>query len=163
VIVIADAGPLIHLSLIGRLDLLPGLYGKILIPEVVYNEVVRSGEGLPGSSEVAGAEWIAVENPHPEADLFRLLRGELDAGEAAAIALAVDRKAEWFLADDRAARLAAERLGLKVRGTIGILVAAKHQNLVSKVAPLLLQLQTEGVWLGEGLVQRVLQNLGEWG
>jgi len=161
-IVVADSGPLIHLSLIGRLDLLSGLYGKILIPDLVYNEVVKSGEGLPGSLEVAGADWIAVENHHPD-DLFRLLRGELDAGEAAAITLAIDRQAEWFLSDDRPARLAAERLGLKVCGTVGILVTAKNQGLVARVAPLLLRLRKEGVWLGEELVKRVLESLGESG
>ncbi len=160
-IVVADAGPLIHLSLIGRLDLLASLYGKILIPDLVYNEVVTSGEGLPGSLEVAVAGWIAVENHDPKADLFRLLRGELDAGEAAAITLAVDRQAEWFLSDDRPARRAAERLSLKVCGTVGVLAAAKRQGLVSPVAPLLIQMREEGVWLSEELVKRVLKSLGE--
>jgi predicted nucleic acid-binding protein len=161
VIVIADAGPLIHLSLIGSLGLLPELYGRILIPDLVYDEVVKSGEGLPGSREVAGAAWIAVESHDPESDLFRLLRGDLDAGEAAAICLAIDRHAEWFLSDDRPARLTAERLGIQVRGSAGILVAAKRKGLVPRVEPLLLRMREEGVWLSQELITKVLQSIGE--
>ena len=56
-IVVSDAGPIIHLSLIGRIDLLPILYGRVLIPDLVYREVVQAGEGLPGSSELRDAEW----------------------------------------------------------------------------------------------------------
>lgn len=126
-IVVADSGPLIHLSLIGSLGLLPDLYGQILIPDLVYDEVVNSGEGLPGSREVAGASWIAVEKHDPKSDLFRLLRGDLDAGEAAAICLAIDRHAEWFLSDDRPARLTAERMGLQVCGSVGVLAAANAE------------------------------------
>jgi hypothetical protein len=161
VIVVADSGPLIHLSLISSLGLLSDLYGRILIPDLVYDEVVNSGEGLPGSREVAGAAWIAVEKQDPKSDLFRLLRGDLDAGEAAAICLAIDRHAEWFLSDDRPARLTAERMGLQVCGSVGVLAAAKRKGLALRIAPLLHRMREEGVWLSEELVTKVLQSLGE--
>lgn len=160
-IVVADAGPLIHLSLIGRIDLLPAIYGRILIPDLVYQEVVTAGEGMAGSSETANAEWIGVVPHDSEADLFRLLRGQLDPGEAAALWLAVVRRAQWVLSDDRQARLAAERLGIGVRGTLGILAEAKRRGLVTAVAPLLRDLQTKGVWLSEELMARILRELEE--
>jgi predicted nucleic acid-binding protein len=75
VIVVADAGPLIHLSLLGRIDLLPALYDRILIPDLVHQEIVQAGEGMAGASEVKNASWIETVPHEPEADLFRLLRG----------------------------------------------------------------------------------------
>ncbi len=160
-IVVSDAGPLIHLSLVSSLGLLSEIYGRILIPDLVYDEVVKRGEGLAGSTEVAEAGWIGVASSSPESDLFRLLRTHLDSGETAAICLAVERKAHWILSDDRPARLAAEALGFQVKGTIGILAVAKRKGLIPAVAPLLRHLQGCGVWLAEGLVARALQDLGE--
>lgn len=160
-IVVADAGPLIHLSLIGRIDLLPSIYGRVLIPDLVYQEVVTAGEGLAGSSETASAAWIDIEPHDPNADLFRILRSQLDPGEAAAVWLASARRAEWVLSDDRQARLAAERLGIGVRGSLGILVEAKRRGLLTFVGPLLRELQAQGVWLSEGLISRILREVGE--
>jgi predicted nucleic acid-binding protein len=160
-IVVSDAGPLIHLSLVRSLGLLREIYGRILIPGLVYDEVVRKGEGLAGSAEVAEADWIEVTSDSPDSDLFRLLKTHLDSGEAAAICLAVERKAQWLLSDDRPARLAAEALGFQVKGTVGILAKAKQRGLLSAVAPLLRYLQDCGVWLSEELVAKVLRDLGE--
>lgn len=160
-IVVSDAGPLIHLSLVSSIGLLRKIYGQILIPELIYDEVVKKGEGMAGSTEVAEADWIGVVSDSPESNLFRLLTTHLDSGEASAICLAVERKAQWLLSDDRPARLAAEALGFQVKGTVGILSMAKQRGLISAVAPLLRHLQNCGVWLAEELVAKVLQDLGE--
>lgn len=159
--VVADAGPLIHLSLLGRIGLLPSLHGRIVIPDLVYQEVVTAGEGLAGSREVREADWIEVVAHDPKADLFRLLGGQLDPGEAAAIWLATDRKAELILSDDRQARLTAERLGFRIQGTLGILVEAKSRGLLPTLAPLLDQLREKGVWLSRELLDRILWETGE--
>jgi uncharacterized protein len=160
VIVVADAGPLIHLSLLGRIDLLPTIYGRILVPDLVYKEV-QAGEGMAGASEVKDASWIDVVQHEPEADLFRSLQAQLDPGEAAALWLGTERQADWILSDDRQARLAAERLGLQVRGTLGVLAEAKRRGLVPELSSLLRQLKAEGVWLSERLIQAVLLECGE--
>lgn len=160
-IVIADAGPLIHLSLLGRIDLLPAIYGRILIPDLVYKEVVQAGEGMAGASEVRDASWIDLVSHEPEADLFRLLRSQLDPGEAAALWLGTERQADWILSDDRQARLAAERLGFQVKGTLGVLAEAKRRSLIPELALLLRQLQDQGVWISEKLIQSVLLEISE--
>ena len=159
--VVSDAGPLIHLSLVGRIDLLPLIYQRILIPELVHQEVVRKGAGLAGSAEIGNANWIDVAVHDAGAALVQLLMIDLDPGEAAAIGLAVERRSEWILSDDRKARLAAEKLGIKVRGSLGVLAEAKRRGLVPAVAPLLYELKAKGVWLSESLVERVLSGLGE--
>ncbi len=160
-IVVADAGPLIHLSLIGRLDLLPALYGRILVPELVYREVVDLGADLPGSVELRAADWVD-RSPHPpDHPLFPLLRSQLDPGEAAALCLAADRVAELILSDDRQARLAAERLGFPIKGTLGLLIEAKRRGEIDLLAPALTELKIRGTWLSDRLVARVLSEVGE--
>ncbi|HSF42208.1 MAG TPA: DUF3368 domain-containing protein [Thermoanaerobaculia bacterium] len=67
------------------------------------------------------------------------------------------------LSDDRQALLAAERVGIRVRGSPGILVEAKRRGLVTSVAPLLRDLLTKGVWLSEELIARILRELDETG
>jgi uncharacterized protein len=159
--VIADAGPLIHLSIVGRIDLLPAFYGRVVIPDLVYREVVTAGEGLAGSAEVREADWIEVVEHDSKADLFRLLRAQLDPGEAAAIWLATHQQAELILSDDRQARLAAERLGFRVQGSLGILVEAKRRGLLPALAPLLFELREKGVWLSGELIHKILSEVDE--
>lgn len=160
-IVVADAGPIIHLSLIGRVDLLAALYGRVLVPTAVYKEVVQAGAGLPGSTELRDAPWAEVAEYSPVADLPKTLSSRLHSGEAAALRLALSRRADLVLSDDRQARTAARELGLQVIGTLGVLVEAKRQNQSLELAPLLLDLKTRGVWLSNDLIGAVLQRVGE--
>src|SRR5262245_20113537 len=111
--------------MIGRTETLHDLFGEILVPGAVYREVVEMGAGLPGSLELKAARWAIVTEPTEQMPLSKLLKGELDPGEVAAIVLALERSAGLLLMDDLAARQAAVRLGLSVIGTIGILLAAK--------------------------------------
>ena len=89
-IVVSDSSPLISLARIGELEILRCLYGEILIPQAVWDEIVVEGEGRPGADEVRGSGWIRCE-PVSNLHLARILRRELGAGEAEAIALAVER------------------------------------------------------------------------
>jgi len=163
VIVVSDAGPVIHLSLVRLLRLLPALYQRVLIPDLVYREIVVDGDTLPGSAELREATWTDVVSHDPGAPLFQLLRAQLDPGEAAAISLAAERKPAVVLSDDRAARLTAEQLGLTVRGTLGILIEAKRRGEIAAVAPIVTELREQGVWLSDTLVLRVLEEAGERG
>ena len=160
-IVVADAGPIIHLSLIGHLDLIPALFGRVVVPRQVYEEVVQTGTGMPGSEELRNAAWADLHEGDIRPELSRLLEGHLDSGEAAAISLALDLGADLVLSDDRQARLAAERLELRVRGTLGVLLEARRQERVPRLAPLLNELRSKGVWLSSELIERVLREAGE--
>lgn len=146
-IVVADAGPLIHLSLVGRIDLLPALYGRIAVPELVYREVVDQGEDLRAAPSYAAR----IGSTFPQ----------LDPGEAAAIFLAVGSRADLILSDDRQARMTGERLGIPVKGTLGILVEAKRRGEIEVLAPALAELKRKGTWLSDHLVARVLSEVGE--
>lgn len=152
-IVVSNSSPLISLGAIGRLGLLNDLFGEISIPLAVLQEV--------RSVEISTESWIGprtVELPL----LSRALESELDRGEAEAIALAVELRADLLLMDERRGRRVAARFGLKVLGVLGILVEAKRRGLVQGIEPLLVELQERaGFRVSPALFQRALEEAGE--
>lgn len=157
-IVVSNTSPLINLARISRLDLLHQLYNKILIPQAVWQETVEDGVGQAGASEIGTAEWVttrAVSNTL----MVQALRQELDAGEAEAIVLALESKADLLLMDERLGRETAQHLGVRVIGLIGVLISSKSQGLIEKVRPELDALrQVAGFYLDDNLYQRVLKD-----
>jgi hypothetical protein len=103
--------------MVGQVGLLPRRFAEgVLVPQAVWQEVVETGKGQPGSEEVASASWVVVREVRDEA-LVSLLRGELDAGEAEAIALAREEQVPLVLLDEKDARRVARRMNLRVLGT----------------------------------------------
>ena len=94
--------------------------------------------------------------------LARAFKFELDAGEAEAIACAVQLRADWLLIDERRGRATAERLGLRVMGTLGILIAAKRAGRLVEVQPAVNELRDRaGFWMSDELILKVLVAAGE--
>lgn len=159
--IVSNASPLINLARIGKLDLLRQLYGELVIPEAVWHEVVVKGVGQPGVDEIKAASWIKTQQV-ANRQLVQALRQELDAGEAEAIALTIETKAELLLMDERLGRETARHLGLRYTGLIGVLIEAKHKGLISKVKPHLDALRDmAGFRVSDALYMRVLQDEGE--
>jgi predicted nucleic acid-binding protein len=95
-------------------------------------------------------------------DLVALLRGELDEGEAEAIALCREQSVDIVLLDEKDARKAARRLGLTTIGTVGVLIWAKRTGLVGSLREQLDALRTRGRFrLGEAVYEQALQAVGE--
>ena len=158
--VVSDASPLISLAAIGRLDLLRQLFGTVSIPAYVHKEVTQA-TGRAGAEELAASDWVVVRKLGNEF-LARALDGELDRGEAEAIALAVELKADLVLIDERRGRAVAARFGLKVVGVLGLLIEAKRQGLLDRIEPLLSDLlHKAGFRLGPELYRRILEEAGE--
>lgn len=147
-IVVANAGPLIALIKIGQLTLLPRLFGSVFLPLAVYEELVRRGKGRPGC-EIADADWVQRREVEDETAIH-LLKVQLDAGESEAIILAVQLGAD-LLMDEGRGRRQAEVLGLRITGTVGILIAAKRVGLVEAVTPLLDELRAKQVRVSQRL------------
>ncbi|MCB0086480.1 MAG: DUF3368 domain-containing protein [Caldilineaceae bacterium] len=135
-IVVADSTPLIALARIGRLKLLKSLYGELIIPDAVFDEVVHSGKDRAGVTQVQKAEWIKRQSVDNEVAV-QLLRERLDRGESEAIILALELEADLLLIDEMKGRRIAEAQGIAVTGTVGAIVAAKRQNVIDSVQPLL--------------------------
>lgn len=128
---VVDATPLISLALVEQLDLLPRLFGRIVVPPAVYAEVTAQRPDLPGAAALARATWIQIQAPQTSPAFDALLLG-LDPGELEALLLAREIHADWVLMDERLGRRVAQALQLPVKGTLGVLLAAVHAGLLSK-------------------------------
>ncbi len=150
---VTNSTPLIVLAKINRLDLLKDYFGEIYIPEEVYDEVVRRGGNLAGSCEVASCTWIKVE-PVKNRMAVETLSLTLDKGEAEAIVLSKEKES-LLIIDDGAGRKTAELLGVKITGTIGILLlASKDGKLILKKT--MDELKSVGFRLSEKEYKRIL-------
>jgi predicted nucleic acid-binding protein len=155
--VVLDAGPVIHLSWLHRLDLLPALFEEVLIPEAVRDEVLAAPDGTLGLDDIraALASGNLTVRALPTGARAAPVPSALGAGEAAAIALAVELGADLFLCDDVFARREATARGLTVTGTIGVLKAARERGLIDAVLPLVLELRRLGLWVSDALIDEV--------
>ncbi len=157
--VVSDAGPIIHLDELGCLDLLTGL-GTLMIPDVVWSEVQRHRPKLLHAS-IPKAQIVV--SGQVDGTLLALAKAfDLDAGEIAALAVLRKRRARMLLCDDSAARLAAESLGVEVRGTIGLIVRAIRMKLrtVEEVRHLLMNLTSHStLHVSQALLRQVLAQL----
>ena len=127
--VVADTGPLHYLILIGKIDVLPRLFGSIAVPDMVRAELDRPT--TPASVRAwitAPPPWLSVV-ADPQADHDATLVA-LDDGERAAIALAGAMHADLLLMDDRLGVATARLRGLAVTGTLGLLDRAARRGLV---------------------------------
>jgi predicted nucleic acid-binding protein len=145
--VVVDSTCLIGLERIGALDLIPSLFDPVYVPPAVAGEL---GVVLP---------WFSVVAPSDRA-LLDALSMLVDAGETEAIARAREVGGKVVL-DDRRARSVAEKMGLSILGTIGLLVQAKRAGLVSAIRPLLEHLESLGFHMSEGLKEEALRLVGE--
>jgi predicted nucleic acid-binding protein len=157
---VVNAGPLIALSLLDLLDLLPGLFEECWVPNAVYNEVAMKGIGKPGASSLNEAAWRMRRMECPSLD--PLLVMELDIGEAEVITLARTLTPCMALIDERRGRRIARHVyGLPVKGTAGILVESKRRGLISVVGPKLLKLRRSGYYLADNVIDAACLAVGE--
>jgi predicted nucleic acid-binding protein len=159
-LVVSNGGPLITLAKIQRSQLLKGLFGQIVIPRAVFDEVVLRGAGEPGAEETRNARWIEISLAVDVLSVS-LLRESLGAGESEAIVLAQELGADLLLLDDALARRKAERLGLKAIGTLGVLLLAKETGLLDAVKPVLIELQRTDFRASLRVYEEVLARAGE--
>jgi predicted nucleic acid-binding protein len=150
-IVVADSSPLIAMGRIGQLEILHAVFGTLLVPDAVWQEVVAEASGKSGSSEIAAASWIEHRTVR-DSSLVSLLKHDLGPGEAEAIVLARETGADFVLMDERLGRSAAQNLGLKVVGLIGVLIEARKQGLLGDAIETMDRLSNEaGFWISAEL------------
>ena len=142
---VSDTSVLIALDNIGRLGLLKTVFGEVLVPEAVAREY---GGPLPS--------WVKVVKVK-ETGLVSALMEILHRGEAEAIALAIQVKADLLLLDDKKARRLAARLGLRVLGTIGILILARKRSLIDDLQGEITRLLEKSFWLSRSVVNEALE------
>ena len=125
----------------------------------MWEEITIHGAGLPGALAISQLDWLIIEKPAPE--LLNPLSILLDPGEAEAIALAMILPESTVLLDDAQARRVAERFGVNRIGTLGILRRAKKAGLINAIKPYTEQLQKNGIYIRQSLIDAVLHDVGE--
>jgi predicted nucleic acid-binding protein len=132
-IVVADTSPLNYLILIERIDILPALYGEVLIPQAVLRELLSVDAPAPVRlwAEDPPA-WLSTKEVAIVSFEGAL---DVDPGEREAIQLAIDHGRAQILIDERVGRLLTARHSLDVTGTIGILEDAEDAGLLDSRKP----------------------------
>ena len=138
--VICNTSPIQYLHQLQLLHILPALAGRVIIPPAVVEELSQgrtSGINLP---DVNVLKWVEIRRPVSE--LAVPLVTDLGSGETEVLMLALEMREAVVVLDDDLARRVAETLGLRLTGTLGLLLDAKKAGLIPAIAPLLEQLQT---------------------
>jgi predicted nucleic acid-binding protein len=148
-IVIADTSVFILLSKIGQLDLLQKLYSTVHTTLKIAEEF---GEPLP--------DWVILQFV-TNVQVESVLALQIDAGEASAIALALEVPERLLILDDLKARNIAKQLGIAITGTLGIIVKAKINGHISSVKPLINRIKQTNFRISPALEEAVLKEAGE--
>lgn len=161
--IISNTSPLLNLAIIDHLHLLRQQFGQILIPPVVLTEL-KPDTGYPGVEQFEQAlsqGWLHVVELKDE-KLAQALMLELDKGEAAAIALALEQDHTQILIDEREGRAKAKALGLKPVGVLGVLLRAKLEGELSSAKVAMHTLKNEaGFFIADDLFKTILAEAGE--
>lgn len=158
-IVICDTSAIFYLHRLGILSLLKELYGNIVVPQTVAQELEKGKEEGEDVPDLAEYPWIQVK-PIQVPKVIGLIT-DLGPGEAGVLALALEDPDALVILDDLLARRIAKLEGFKLTGTAGILLKAKQQGYIKAVAPLIKQLQKLGFRLSDRMQQDILRLAGE--
>lgn len=161
-IVVSDTTPLISLLKIDRIDLLERLFGKVLIPKAVFDELTTDERFKLEADQIRQRRFVivkAVRNPE-SADILKRATG-LDQGESEAIVLTDELHADLLLMDEAKGRAVSFQMGFKIMGTIGMLMAAYEENeLTAEEAKACVQgLQRAGRHISQKHYQMLLDRL----
>jgi predicted nucleic acid-binding protein len=152
--VVADTGPLHYLVLTGDIELLPKPFERVLVPQVVRDELANAEAAQAVRDWIAHApDWLEVRQADLGDDDVTVVK--LDEGESAAIALALAIKAELVLMDDREGVGIARRRGLAVTGTLGVLDLAARYGLID-LATAFERLKTTTFYYRQGMLDALL-------
>lgn len=153
-IVVSDTSCVTNLIVIGRAELLHELFGEVIVPAAVAEELRSSHTALPAFTSVREVQDVLA--------VARFAQAKLDRGESEAIVLAEELRAEFLLIDEVDGRAVAVSRRLRVIGLLGVLIRAKQLGLIAAVKPLVDELANKaGFWISAALRQRALEAAGE--
>ena len=158
--VIINTSPLISLSIIEKLDILPALFEEIYIPMAVFQEAVILGKGKYGSVDIENAIWLKkteITNTH----LRDSIALSLDYGESEVITLAKEMEISTVIIDEYAERRFAKMFNLNVVGTLGILLKAKEKGLIQHIKPFMELLLKYKRHIDKNLFEKILRLANE--
>lgn len=156
-----NASPLIVLAKADLLETVLQLPQKVLIPDAVALEI-------QGCDDVDDPASVWLQNPQSNAFIHNsplvsefVAAWGLGAGESSVISLTKTLPDAIAVLDDLAARRCATALGLSVTGTLGLLLRAKREGLIEKVAPALDAIVHAGIYISERHLHAIREKAGE--
>lgn len=160
-VIIADSSPLIAFGSIEQLSIVFELFGKVLIPQTVAQECLVDSS-RPGAIAIAKAIEARKIQIYPSVELGEVdvMLAVLDQGEAEAISLAHSLKLPLVI-DEKLGRGIAREMGIKIIGTVGILLLAKEKKIIKLIKPILQKLKDGHYFLSDALIKEVLKRAGE--
>lgn len=163
-IVVSDTTPLISLLKIEHLDLLKKLFGNVLIPQSVYDELTADERFKMEAELLQQKDFIKVQSVKNAESVSVLRRATgLDQGESEAIVLTDETNADLLLMDEAKGRAVSSEMGFRIMGTIGILMAAyeEHELTSNEVKECVSGLQSAGRHIGQRYYQMLLDMLDD--
>jgi len=156
-IVFSNTTPIIALSSIQSLCLMPQLFGEIHLVYEVIEECAAGGPiSVPTLLEMS---WIKPVQSTPIQHASILL--DLDKGEKHTLDMACKHQADWVIIDEKIGRNMAEYMVLKVIGTLGILLKARQRGLIHCFNDSVKAMQAQGIYYNTALIKKLSQTVGE--
>ncbi len=142
--IVVNSTPLIILCNLNSLSILKELYGEIIIPEAVFNEVTAKQDTACQKLKTE-IGWIKIIKI-PQNEKLKIYRARLHSEEVEVILLAQKNPvADLVIIDDNAAKTTAKFLGLKVTGTLGVLLKAKRNGIIKEIKPYIKTMKKQGL------------------
>ncbi len=156
--IISNTTPILSLLKIDKLNLLKELYGIVIVPFAVYQEI-EEGKEKPYYQDLTSLDWIEIRNiKNPDSREYLI---DLDDGEAEVLVLAKEINADLVILDEIMGRRYAKRFEINLTGTIGILLKAKENGLITSIKNLMSELVEKGTWLNPKLISKAIKIANE--
>ena len=158
--IVINTGPLLALIAgIGDLSLLERLYKRVLVPFEVCQEIEAGGYSGFGVSEFRSASFLEKRSTLIKITPF--LQNALDLGEASVIQLALDENIQTVCIDETMGRRIARLNGLKLTGSIGVLIRAKQEGFVFSMREAINRMESHCIYLSQQVVDFALKQVNE--
>ena len=158
-LIIVNTSPLLYLHQVGHLRLLSQIYGRITVPAAVQQELeVGKSQGID-TPNLRDFDWIQITSVTADTLVPNII--DLGRGEAEVIAIGSKHPGSLLILDDQLGRRIANLYHQKYTGTLGVLIKAKQLGLLDSIEPVIGQLQNQGLWLTESIIQTALRLAGE--
>ncbi|MFH7243594.1 MAG: DUF3368 domain-containing protein [Spirulina sp.] len=151
---VINTSPLIFLTKADLLSLLQVRYVTVLVPTIVVQEIQQYGPLDTTAQTIQRTDWLTIVEAPPTASALQACN--LDAGEASVLAWAYTHPTTEAILDDLAGRRCASKLNIPIRGTLGLVLAAKQQGQIAEAKPLILKLRQTGMYLSDRVIQKAL-------
>ena len=154
-VLVSNTTPLIALTAaLGSLDILKFMYGRVVIPLEVAQEVRAGGQSTFGVDAFHAADWLDVQDQ--PVTLLPFLKNSLDAGEASVIQTALNLSLPLVCIDEVVGRRTARLCGLSLTGSLGVMLKAHQLGFPVNLSQAISNMRQHGIWLSPVLIESVL-------